>query len=99
MGTALTPLPLRDGASEAPSRVVSGDRASPASGLQRRDHLGLVQDLDGEPARGPEVERPGPVELPGCRGVEAPALQPRMDLVHLLPALLQESDVERPGVF
>src|SRR5262245_8553864 len=59
----------------------------------------LVPDLDEETAWGAEVERPGSVELPGRLHVEPIGLQALMDLVHPLPALLHEADVERAGIF
>src|SRR4051794_5495820 len=59
----------------------------------------LVQDLDEETARGAEVERPGPVEFLGRPHVESAGLQALVDLVHPLPTLLHEADVEGAGIF
>jgi hypothetical protein len=58
-----------------------------------------MADLDEDAARGAEIERPGPVKFPGRLGVESAGLQALMNLVHPLPALLHEADVERAGIF
>src|SRR5262249_13409170 len=58
----------------------------------------LVKNLDEETARRAEVERPAAVEVMGRLRVEAVGLQPAVDRVHLLPAVLPEADVEGPRV-
>src|SRR5262249_60665903 len=56
----------------------------------------LVEHLNEEPARRAEVERPAPVEFMGRLHVEAVGLQPLVERVHLLPAVLPEADVKGP---
>src|SRR5262249_46834101 len=60
--------------------------------------LHLAEDLDDEAARSEEVEGPGPMNPRRWVDLESVLLQTSVDLVHLLPALLDESDVERPGI-
>src|SRR3954463_2292306 len=57
-----------------------------------------MKDFDGETARGVEVERPRPVELPGPVRPEPAFDQASMDLIDGLAAVLEEADVEAAGV-
>src|SRR5262245_24704802 len=57
-----------------------------------------AEELDGEPAWGLEVERPGAVLPRRFRDVEPVLPEPAVDLVHAILALLDEADVERGRV-
>ena len=76
------------GADGLPKRLA----AAPALGPR------LVENLDEETARRAEVSRPGSVEFMGWFHVEAIGLQPLVDCVHLLPAVLPEADVKSPWI-
>src|SRR4051794_38068220 len=58
----------------------------------------LVEDLDEEPARGAEVEGPGPVKFPGRVGIKPIGFQTLVEPIHLLAAVLIEANVKRARV-
>src|SRR5262245_19915237 len=57
-----------------------------------------AEDLDGEPTRSTEIERPGPVKSSRRWHVEPVLLQALVDLVDPGLALLHEADVEAGGI-
>src|SRR5262245_36748344 len=57
-----------------------------------------MENLDEETARSAEVECPASVKFMGRFDVEAVGLQPLIDRVHLLRAVLPEADVKGPRI-